>query len=178
MLEQLYANLIAHYKRWKASNPDTWVEHAANQTSLHDAITVAAASRDADGKKHPHQYRLQNDTLNAYGANLHNYEADLRQSVSFDDIMEIAYEARIPGIGELAVYDTAIRIGSYLDIWPENIYLHAGARVGAYAIVPNLNSNVISREELPEPFRSSDLTGYDLEDMLCIYKKVFSRPRQ
>ena len=40
----------------------------------------------------------------------------------------------IPGIGELMVYDTALRIGAKLNLKPMRVYLHAGARAGARAL--------------------------------------------
>jgi len=37
----------------------------------------------------------------------------------------------IPGIGELAIYDTALRIAAKLRFEPAVVFLHAGTRIGA-----------------------------------------------
>lgn len=40
----------------------------------------------------------------------------------------------IPGLGELYVYDTTLRIGAKLNLFPDKVYLHAGTRLGATAL--------------------------------------------
>jgi hypothetical protein len=54
---------------------------------------------------------------------------------SFDELFQMVDNAigGIHGIGPLTVYDTACRIGEYLNLKPEKIYLHAGTRAAKYA---------------------------------------------
>lgn len=43
----------------------------------------------------------------------------------------IKYElVDVAGIGELYVYGTVMRIGAKLGVFPEQVYLHAGTRIG------------------------------------------------
>jgi len=58
------------------------------------------------------------------------------------------------GLGELYAYDTALRIGAFIDVFPENVNLHAGARVGAKVLGIDGNEKFIELESLPEPFHS------------------------
>jgi len=61
---------------------------------------------------------------------------------------------RVYGVGELACYDAALRIGGNLNIFPEKIYLHAGTRTGARELLKQrVNGRFIYKEDLPEPFR-------------------------
>jgi hypothetical protein len=69
---------------------------------------------------------------------------------------------------ELTVYDTAQRIGAYLGIKPDRIYLHAGARAGARALGLRGRAESILRQDLPREFQR--LEPYEAEDCLCIYK--------
>ena len=39
-------------------------------------------------------------------------------------------------IGDLTVYDISTRIGAFLKLEPNRIYLHAGTRIGARALLP------------------------------------------
>jgi hypothetical protein len=176
-MSQRLRNIVRHYKNWKANHPDTWVEHCVHQHTLNDAINQAALSVDHNGKKHPHQYRLKNQTLSEFADNLNIHRSEISHAASFETLIQIVRDCRINGIGELAVYDTAVRIGAYLNLSPQRIYLHAGARVGADALIPGNNSDIIEKHQLPLEFQSDDLSCYELEDMLCIYKRNFIRSR-
>jgi len=52
--------------------------------------------------------------------------------------------AEVPGFGKLAVYDVAMRIGIWRDIWPRYVYLHAGTRKGARAL--GLSGDVLEKK--------------------------------
>jgi hypothetical protein len=158
--------------RWKSNNPDTCIIHCASQRRLRDAITCAAVSRDNQGKKHPHQYRLKNSVLEAFGDSLLPRQRDIQAVQNFDELIDIVEQCRVSGIGELAIYDTAVRIGAFLNIWPTKIYLHAGARVGAAKLIGNVTSSTINKSQLPATFSNSNLSCYELEDLLCIYKRI------
>ena len=71
------------------------------------------------------------------------------------------------GVGELYIYDTSLRIGSYLGNLPEKVYLHSGTRTGARKIGFK-NKYVIEMSELPNEFQK--LEPFEVEDILCIYK--------
>ena len=79
----------------------------------------------------------------------------------------------LSGIGEVMVYDTAHRIGSYLGLEPEYVYLHAGTRVGAVALGFDRSAGWIEIADLPAAFRR--LKPSEIEDCLCIYKKDIQR---
>jgi len=172
-MSQRFKNIIKHYKNWKANNPDRCIENCINQAILANAVERAALSVDASGKKHRHQYRLQRQTLAAFANNLINNLHHISTVNDFEELIQLVRAAKILGIGELAVYDVAVRIGAYLNIWPEKIYLHAGTRVGTEALIGNVKGETIEKDLLPADFRSPNLSCYELEDMLCIYKKLF-----
>lgn len=171
-MSQRLINIIRHYKRWKAANPDNCILHCVNQPTLHRAIIQAALSVDHLDKKHPHQYRLKREYLQNFGNNLVQHIESIESAENFEVLITKIRSYRVYGIGELAVYDTAVRIGAFLDIWPNRIYLHAGAKIGALALNANISSDIISKNDLPPEFRIPDLSCYELEDILCIYKKI------
>jgi hypothetical protein len=55
------------------------------------------------------------------------------ETKTFDDFFTLLEQllAPIKGLGELYVYDTALRIGAKIGLLPRRVYLHAGTRVGA-----------------------------------------------
>jgi hypothetical protein len=79
----------------------------------------------------------------------------------------------IDGVGPLAVYDIAHRIGAYFRNAPEHAYLHAGTRVGAWAL--NMDGDSVDPKILPAPF--ARLTPAEIEDCLCIYKNELRASR-
>ena len=67
------------------------------------------------------------------------------------------------------IYDTAHRIGAFLGLEPEHVYVHAGTTVGAKALGLKSIDGWVAMDDLPEVFRK--LKPYEVEDFLCIYKK-------
>ena len=142
--------------------------------TLRRAIKAAALARTEDGGKHPHQWRIPCDVLREFGRCLSSREWDLREAPSFDELHRVVREVgdRIHGIGVLAVYDTALRIGVKRDLLPTRVYLHRGTMSGAGALGIDRSCPVISVSELPEPF--ADLKPHEIEDCLCIFKGLLS----
>ena len=83
-------------------------------------------------------------------------------------------ECSVSGFGVLAVYDTSLRLGSWLDALPTMVYLHAGTTQGARALGLDCSQKVIQVNDFPEPLK--DLEPYHVENFLCIYKKKIKNP--
>lgn len=145
------------------------------QGERHDAMSRAAlAEVELDGRtlRHTHQYRIPRKQLEAARDRL--LTADLAL-VSFDELHQRVEQTigSIERIGELAVYDTALRVGAFLGIEPELVYLHRGTRDGARALVLGRGRTSLRVDELPAEF--SRLRPYEIEDCLCIYKSELGR---
>lgn len=138
-----------------------------------NAISRAALAQLPSGKRHPHQYRIPRAALDENRRHLLNNLPALRQAQSFDELFELiaAASGPIPGIGPLAVYDTALRVGARFGLEPAKVYLHAGTRAGAKALGLDWTAHAIEMNELPAELRT--LTAREAEDVLCIYKDEF-----
>jgi len=141
------------------------------QQTLQDAITQAALARTSFGRKHPHQWRVRQATLKEASCKL--VAASFQESRSFSELyLTIERAIRgINGVGELLVYDTALRIGAFLGLEPDVIYLHAGTRTGAKNLGLRHQQRFLKTTELPRPFLK--LAPREIEDCLCIYKDMF-----
>ena len=84
----------------------------------------------------------------------------------------IVDDAGIKGIRALTIYDTPIRIGAFVKLQPERVYLHAGTKEGAKAL-GFYSRETLAVSELPKMF--SRLTPAEIEDCLCIYKDVIAK---
>ncbi|WP_146193069.1 hypothetical protein [Maritimibacter sp. 55A14] len=140
----------------------------SSQPNLSDAIMMAANCRRADGKRHPHQRRIPNRVLGEAERQLLANSESISAAQDFDALLVVVNHTirSIRGIGELTVYDTAHRIGAFLGLAPEKVYLHAGARTGAAGL--GFSGKMIEKDQLPAAF--APLTAAEIEDCLCIYK--------
>jgi hypothetical protein len=124
------------------------------------------------GRKHPHQYLIPSALLDEAEHRLRRAVPELTQAVGFAGLYGLIERAvgSIHGIGELAVYDIAHRIGMHLGKAPELVYLHRGAREGAAIL--GFHGKTLDPKLLPLAF--SRLTATEIEDSLCIYKSKLS----
>jgi len=161
------AAYIRDYRR-HCSDELTWF---AGQPSLKDAVWGAAMALRPDGKRLDHQRRIPASVLRTAAATLLHRAESIGASQSFAELFELVRAAvsGIRGFGELAIYDTALRIGAYLRLEPELIYLHAGTRTGARSLGILATQLAVPMQALPAVF--SRLSPREIEDCLCIFKR-------
>jgi hypothetical protein len=106
--------------------------------------------------------------------NLLKNENVIEKCQDFDELHDLLERllAPITGIGELYVYDTALRIGAKLDMLPTKVYLHAGTRIGAQALGFHSKTKVLEVSQLPKWLHQ--LEPFEIEDVLCIFKDEIS----
>ena len=98
-----------------------------------------------------------------------NIMAELQQCSTFEELYKRICSINVYGIGELTKYDTATCIGCPLKIYPEYVYLHAGAKIGAVAI--GIIGAKVEKRIFVEKFPAFEiLEPIQIEDFLCIYK--------
>jgi hypothetical protein len=143
------------------------------QPSLEKIIEIATLSKLPSGKRHWHQRRIPRKVLEQARDCL--MKADLAGCKNFGELIELTSSnlKAIKGIGDLTIYDITNRIGLYLGLEPEFVYLHAGTREGARAIGLGRGRETLNVEELPTAFHI--LTPSEIEDCLCIYKDELKR---
>jgi hypothetical protein len=163
-------SIIKAYKILKQNNPDSWIIDCSNADKIENAIELAATARNSVNKKHDHQHRITTATLESFADRILEKSSKVKNSKSFDDLISVIGNCRVKGISDLTIYDTAQRIGGFLDLYPERVYLHRGTRKGAEILLGKLKENHIAIDQLPQPFQVSDLTASEAEDILCIYK--------
>ena len=143
-------------------------DYYANLPTLSEAVERAARAERPDGKRHDHQTRLSKNSLETARRQLTG--APILSCTTFAELHSLIERAilPVPGIGELMVYDTALRIGARMGLEPELVYLHRGTRAGAKAMGLDVSRGWVSLSELPDELRK--LAPREIEDCLCIYK--------
>lgn len=146
----------------------------SQQPSLEAAIEKAALAINRQGKRYSHQCHVKKVALKrALCALLEKVEA-MKKIHDFDALFNLisGTVSSISGIGELYIYDTSLRIGAKLNLYPTTVYLHAGTRAGARALGLNDRATTLKVSALPKEFRT--LAPHELEDVLCIFKDQLS----
>lgn len=146
------------------------LEFFRTRPSFESVVYHAATATDEDGHCFDHQFRIlraarpQAETvLTAANSRLNACKAFHELHALMDNLLRPIF-----GLGELYIYDTALRIGAYLNLTPRFVYLHAGTREGARALGLGQNRAYLEVDELPAPIRV--LSADEAESFLCIYK--------
>lgn len=168
--------IVQHYLRYFRGRAREELDFYVGQPSLLAAIREAALCRLSNGHRHPHQYRIPLGALVSAERRLQRDIKQLEASASFSELHARVERliGPIKGIGELATYDIAHRIGAFLKLAPDTVYLHAGTRKGARKL--NLKGKSLHPSEFPKEFNV--LTPAEIEDCLCIYGDEFGKDFQ
>jgi hypothetical protein len=169
-LDPICIRLVEDEMAWFASPP-----------TLQGVIERACLSRLEDNRLHGHQQRPFGVWPQApiHAADrLRRVESNLAEAHTFDDLHEVIYtqlRKNVLGIGELACYDIARRIGMSLHpkLEPTEIYLHRGAKEGAKVLGIRSDRGRVPISDLPEGLQR--LTPAQAEDALCIYRNALER---
>jgi hypothetical protein len=140
------------------------------QPALRAAIDKAGLAVNSRGKRYSHQRRLSKEVLQQARELLLANTEQIARCKAFDQLFAMLEDLLLPvrGLGELYVYDTALRLGATLGRMPTKVYLHAGTRAGAKAIGFSGKEKALEVSQLPDWLRQ--LEPYEIEDVLCIFK--------
>ena len=164
--------LIEDYKSINKANLDSCLNYYKS-LPLEEAIRKAAFAIGPEGKKCRHQRRIPNETLREAANILVNAKDKMDSCSSFEDLISLVEKEtkEVKGFGELAIYDTSLRISAKRDIYPGKVYIHAGTRAGCKALELDCKAKTLPVHAFPEPIKT--LHPYEIEDFLCIYKGSF-----
>ena len=166
-------------------------EYAKEQSRYGMPVYVCGLRvRDLDGRKitsveqmkkgmkvflnNEHQYRTRKETKDRLAHALEELRLQIYPSMTFEDLYtEVGKE--LGSMTDLLHYDVTLRIGAVYGIIPkDNVYLHAGALEGAYALkrcYPQLKVDT-PRVKLADIVNAipelQGFTAYDIEHFLCV----------
>lgn len=163
--------IIRSYKLKNRPNKQKEINWFCQQTSLETAISLATEAKDENDKQYSHQWRIPKVAISKANKLLLKKHNALQKCKSFHELWLLIRENLMPihGINELYIYDTALRIGAYLNIFPDKVYIQRGSLEGAKAFgFITKKKEWLNLDELPKVLR--DLPAHEIEDLLCIYK--------
>lgn len=146
-----------------------------------------ASENKKSGKKafkgcHPHQYHIYDFAKKQFLIDLQNNQTAIYNSTDFNDLYGTVEKfCKKKRIGELTIYDTAMRLGAFLEkhrggnFKPQMVFLHNGAMEGAKKLF--LRGEIakpcsrMSPSEFAKCFPNKET--WEVEEILCIYKDNF-----
>lgn len=160
--------IVAHYLQNVHASARARLAFYRDQPSLDILLAVVASWERHDGKIEPHQRRMARRAKEAAGERIRALE--LGHVTAFPVLFAAVERAigSIPGVGELAVYDVALRIGAHLGHLPDRVYVQAGVRKAVRYLGLPATVRSLSPDVFPDPLRA--LEPWHLENLLCIYK--------
>lgn len=160
--------IVQAYLDHNAEAEDRYLQYYRVQKSLSAAVAKSAMAELPGGGRFSHQWKIPASVLEE--ANEALCGIGFSGLKTFDELHTLVRRTigRIRGIGPLTIYDTAHRIGAYLGLRPEFVYLHAGVRSGAKALGLDYRAHKLPMSVLPEAFHR--LLPEQVEDCLCIYR--------
>ncbi len=166
------SRMVAEYVRLHRPRLESILQRMNECRNIADALKLAVTYEDPDtGSLHSHQRRIGRKKLSRCETALREALVDLPSATGFDQVYARVNHviSGMPGIGPLTVYDISLRIGAFLKLYPQTVYLHTGALEGArkFGFVPvngQLQKSVLTRE-------LQQLEPYEIENFFCIYKR-------
>jgi len=146
--------------------------------SLAKAIEKAAKAQDPTNadKMFGHQRRVGKDKAEEGYLKLKCKEAELANCKNFEDIIAITDEVmvQIKRLGPLWSYDTALRIGFHLKVYPTDVYIQAGVVKGLKKYYSHLKpQRKIAKSQF---IGLESLEPYEIENFLCVFGGKRSKP--
>ncbi len=170
--DSILADLVSDYIEKYRGKMKRYLRDYKDQLTLNDAIEIAALCVSSNGKRHGHQRRRKKSALDESARRLLGVRDKIKMYRDFEDLRGFVDSTirDICDIGPLTIYDTALRIGAKLGLYPKAVYLHGEVISGAKALGLNYRQKSIPIKDIPEPI-SSNLEPYEIEDFFCRYKE-------
>lgn len=126
--------------------------------------------------KSEHQYCISNEAIDDVVSELSRDGILDKKFIDFEDLYDHVRMLLKPisGIGDLTIYDTALRIGYMQNVLPQQyVYLAAGPLMAAKKLFPGRSF------KFREPIQTfyplfGNMKSWDIEDFLCVMKRYFT----
>jgi hypothetical protein len=166
--------VVRHYISHHRARARAELDSFEAEPTLEAAARRAGRTVLADGRRDPHHTRRPQELLDRAAVRLVERLTSLDAATNFARLLEAVRAAvgHFDGLGELYLYDTALRIGAKKGTLPTRVYLHAGTRAGAQRLGLDIDGRkALDRSDLPLALQ--ELEFYEVEDVLCIYNEIF-----
>lgn len=178
------SKILKEYQKHKQKYWRRVLDYYGNLSNFQKAIEEAGMFHSDVGCCDRHQCRVYKESKKTFFENLQSAKKRIKSCTCFDDLYVcISRHCKNKGIGELAIYDTAMRVGAYLEkqngilgqFKPKQVFLHNGPWDGAKKLYSQGLIKTISSRMGKKDFSHlfPDYEEWEIEEILCIYKNHF-----
>ena len=166
-----HSAIVVDYLRQKAPSLAAELAWFAQRQANTAALERVTKARGKNGKRLPHQRRLLRTVSSQAFSSLSAILPRLMQAKNFSTLHTEIEKAlgHIRGSGPLFVYDTSLRFGAFLNMFPQDVYLHAGAEKGAKRVLLRRPNPIEPVTNFPGAF--AQLNACQIENLLCCYSE-------
>lgn len=169
-----HTQIVEHYKNCQRQSLEAERVWFSEEQSFLDVIRRVALAKGPNNKRLTHQYRLDKPVIPLASQLLQSASEKLHSVQTFKDLFDEVEKciSNIKGVGPLYIYDTALRLGFFKKLQPNEVYLQAGSlkaakHLAATGQIQKLTSRIVLPSQFPITFRS--LPAYEIENLLCQY---------
>ena len=177
------AQILSDYKQYKKQAWRSVLNYYSGLPSLKEVLEEAGLFHKAPSCCDEHQRRIKKVSKITFSTDLQKNAKNIANSKDFIDLYRIISKIAPKGIAELTIYDTTMRIGSFLEkgkgrgvFKPKDVYLHNGAWKGAKSLY-KIGRLKNLQKRMPLSAFSKLFPGcqaWEVEEILCIYENNFS----
>lgn len=169
------ALMVAEYVRvGRPRSEMSWRWHSG-AGSLREAIRRAAIAARADGQVEEYQRGIPARSRWELGGRIAQLPVGRAGSFAqLHDLVKLA-AATVPGLDSGRIYETAFRLGAYLRLRPDYVYLHPRARAGAWALWITSSTARIARPAYPVELRV--LRSWEVTEFLDLNRGELAKLR-
>lgn len=170
--------IVAEYADTHRPRAGRELRFFAIQPTIRAAVERAARAVGPSGKRLKHQRRIRPTVLVQCARCLLTTLPEIEAAPDFESLWSVVRDSIGPihGVGELMIYDTALRIAAQRGLELARVFLHAGVRVGAKALGLDWGAESLAPALLPPALQT--LRPLEIEDVLCIYKDRLAQLRK
>ena len=182
IMQWIYKDYLKRFKE-RFDNYLNYYKTIPLDTAIYNSALGKFENKDGEKKTWFHQQTFithnGEEPLKELANKLSSLKSEIKKKNSFeslhDDIIKEA-SSNLENIGKLSIYDTAIRLGNHLGLRPKYLYLHAGTESGYKILIDEkINKTKVNPKIFKHITGLNQLEPIYLEDILCIYKKTFSK---
>lgn len=143
--------------------------------NLSSAIENAAQGIVPGNKMDNHQHRIGYKRCQQGMEALFKIADQIDGSKSFEELLKITDQVASSTyrLGPLWAYDTALRIGFYMEYEPQEVYVQSGVQDGVNRAFNDKRrqGRSLAKSSLSDGLKDTDLSPYQIENFLCIWGK-------
>jgi len=165
-----HGDIVRHYIQFRRAEFHTELAWFASQPSFKSMLYEAAHARDDLGQRLSHQRRLRRHVIPAAYLLIEKISNELQTAANFEDLFSLIDTElnKVSYAGDLYSYDTALRVGAFLKLFPTQVFLQQGSMVGARKISTTYRERSVPLSQFPKSYHR--LAPFEMENLLCCYK--------